>query len=155
MVNTTAHTAEGYTKREVQDARFARLGQGHMTCPFGVDYKHMVRYNVIKNCPVTPRQVTNATNIFGRNLQSTTGKTIRNRPRQVIADYVEVPRHLEEINKNVIFSATVMFVHGLGFLMTRSRSIKFITQQFVPTRTADILGYAINDVTRFYNSHDF
>jgi hypothetical protein len=74
MVNTTEHTAEGYTKREVQEARFVRLGQGRMACPSDVDYKHMVRYNVIKNCPVTPRQVTNATNIFGRNLQSTRGK---------------------------------------------------------------------------------
>ena len=96
--------------------------KGRMACPSDVDYKHMVRYNVIKNCPVTPRQVTNATNIFGRNLQSTRGKTVRNKPWQVVADYVEVPQHLKEINKNVVFSADVVFVNGLGFLMTRSTS---------------------------------
>ena len=80
---------------------------------------------------------------------------VRGRPWPIVTDYIEVPPELRELNKNVTISADVMFVNGLGFLLTMSRGIRFITQQFMPTRTAPLLGSAINDVTNFYNSHSF
>ena len=48
-----------------------------------------------------------------------------------------------------------MLVNGLDFLVTTSHNLRFLTQQYLPRRTADILSQGINDVISFYNSRDF
>jgi len=54
----------------------------------------------------------------------------------VVAEYVAVPKSVIDRNKMVTLAADVFFVDGMGFLMTVSRNIKFITAEYVATRTA-------------------
>ena len=48
----------------------------------------------------------------------------------------EIPRDFYRLNKFVTLTEDVMFVCGLPFLVTYSRSIKLTTTEFVLTRTA-------------------
>ena len=82
---------EGYTKREVTQAKEARRAQAMMGNPSEKDYKGMVSNNLIANCPISSKDVSNARTIFGPDLASIRGKTVQRAPEPVVTDYVAVP----------------------------------------------------------------
>jgi hypothetical protein len=75
-IQTVRGNYEGYTKREVTQAKEARRAQAMMGNPSEKDYKGMVSNNLIANCPITSRDVSNARTIFGPDLASIRGKTV-------------------------------------------------------------------------------
>jgi hypothetical protein len=68
FVQTVRGNMEGYTAREVEDARAARVAQAMLGHPTDRDFLGMVRSNMIENCPVTESAVVNANRIFGPDL---------------------------------------------------------------------------------------
>jgi hypothetical protein len=130
---------EGYTKREVLKAKEARRVQGLIGNPSGGDYKAMVRGNVIHNCPIAPEDITNMHAIFIPDLASIRGKTVWRTPAPVVADYVDVPQSIVQISKIMTLAVDVFFVDGTPFLITVSCRIKFITAEYMQTRTAESL----------------
>ena len=62
----------------------------------------------------------------------------------------EIPRDFYRLNKFVTLTADVMFVYGLPFLVTYSRSITYITPEFIPTRTAGQLANSLMKVVYGY-----
>ncbi len=91
FVQTVRGNYEGYTKREVIRAKEARRAQALLGSPSEKDYQGMVSGNMIKNCPISTSDVTNARAIFGPDLASVRGKTVRQAPAPVVAEYVSVP----------------------------------------------------------------
>ncbi len=91
LVQTVRGNYEGYTKREVLKAKEVRRAQAMMGNPSEKDYKTMASNNLIPECPITPTDISNARAIFGPDLPSVRGKTVRTRPAQVVGDYVAVP----------------------------------------------------------------
>ena len=49
----------------------------------------------------------------------------------------------------------VSFVHELGFLVSGSWGICFLTQQHVSVQTINTLANATNNINNFYNTHCF
>jgi hypothetical protein len=86
--------------------------------PSEKDYKTMVSNNLIPECPITSTDITNARAIFGPDLPSVRGKTVRATPVPVVADYVAVLRSLVDANKAIALVADVFFVDGIAFLLT-------------------------------------
>ena len=119
------------------------------------DFKGLVSNNMIANCPVTTTAITNARNIFGKDLASVRGKTVRWAPAPVVGDYVAVPRGVIDKNKSVTLAADVFFVDGIAFLLTVSRNIKFITAEHVATRTAKSLSKHLDRVIQVYTRAGF
>jgi hypothetical protein len=76
--------------------------------------------------------------IFGPDLASIRGKTVRQAPEPVVTDYVAVPQTLIEANKVITLAADVLFVDGTAFLLTVARRIKFVTAEHVPVRTPSL-----------------
>jgi hypothetical protein len=56
---------------------------------------------------------------------------VRNTPYAVVADYVEIPKEILDMNKAVTIAADVMFVNGIPFVVTISRKIKFTTTEYI------------------------
>ena len=56
------------------------------------DFKGLVSNNMITNCPATTTAITNPRNIFGKDLASVRGKTVRWAPAPVVGGYVAVPK---------------------------------------------------------------
>ncbi len=126
-------------KNEVLRAREAQKVQAILGNPNKKDFKGMVSSNIIPNCPITRRDITNAQNIFGPDLVGIRGKTVRQTPAPVVGDYVAIPCKLVEVNAAVTLVADVFFVNRTAFLMTILRNIRFITAEHVPVRTTKSL----------------
>jgi hypothetical protein len=76
LVQKVRRNYEGYTKKEVLQAKEARRLQAMLGNPSEKDFKGMVSSNIIPNCPITLSNVTNALKIFGPDLASVCGKTV-------------------------------------------------------------------------------
>jgi len=148
-VQTVRGNYEGHTKKDVMQAKEAQRTHAMIGNPSEKDFKGMVSGNMIKNCPVTTTDITNARTIFGPDLPSIRGKTVRRTPAPVVADYVAVPRALVEQNKVVTLAADVFF------LITVSRRIKFITAEHVQVRTATSLSKHLTRVLQVYGRAGF
>ena len=109
---------------------------------------------MIPNCPIDANDA-NAHDIWGPDLASLRGKTVRRTPAPVVAEFVAVPKSVIDHNKTVTLAADVFFVDGTGFLMTVSRNIKFITAEYVATRTAKNLSIYMDRVTQVYKRAGF
>ncbi len=115
------------------------------------DYKGLVSRNMISNCPIAPVDITNARAIFGPDLASVHGKTVRKTP--AVEDHVAVPHALVERNKVVMMAAD--FIDGMAFLVTLSRNIKFVTVEHLPVRMVTALVKHIEHVLHIYGGGGF
>jgi hypothetical protein len=59
---------EGFTKREVEEAKAAREAQAMLGHPTDREFLGMVRSHMINNCNVTNTAIHNANRIFGPDL---------------------------------------------------------------------------------------
>ncbi len=96
FVQTVRGNMEGFTKREVEEARKAREAQAMLGHPTDRDFLGMVRGGMISNCPVTANAVHNAHQIHGPDLAGIRGRTVRRPPESVTTNYVQIPRAILE-----------------------------------------------------------
>jgi hypothetical protein len=146
---------EGCTKQEILQAKEAHRGQAMLGNPSEKDYQGLVSRNLINNCPFSSSNVSNARAIFGPDLASVRGKTVRKKPAPVVGDYVAVPRMLVEANKVITLAADVFFVDGTPFLLTVGWHLKFVTAKHVPVQTATSLSKHIKQVLEVYGRAGF
>ena len=104
--------------------------------PSEKNYGVMVSSNMIKNCPIDSTDVSNARAIFGPDLASVRGKTVRRKPKSVVEEYAAVPKELVSRHKFISMAADVFFVNGIAFLLTVILKPKFVTVEHTPVRTA-------------------
>ena len=77
LVNTVKENERKYTKREVKEAKKAQRLNELIDYPSRVDMDAMLNNNLIKDCPVTPSDYRRAVDIYGVDLGSVRGKTVR------------------------------------------------------------------------------
>ena len=87
----------------------------------------MVRSNMIVSCPVTFSDVKNAKLIFGPDITSLKGKSVSRNLASVVTDYVDIPREIIELRKELEVSTEIIFINKLPFLVSISRGLKFTT----------------------------
>jgi hypothetical protein len=115
LVNTVKQNQEGFTKREFDRAKSARRALGLVGYPSPRDFKNMVRSYMIKNCNVTPNDINNAYTRFGDAIDTLRGKTVRITHDPAMADYVEIPKEILDMNRELTVAADLMFVNRLPF----------------------------------------
>jgi hypothetical protein len=115
----------------------------------------MVSSNMIKNCPVTSTDVANANTIFGPDLATLKGKTFRITPPPVAMDYVQIPKDIMSLNRNVTLAIEIMFVNGLPLLVSISRKIKFTTVEYLIGRKQHHLVNSIRKIINLYKQRGF
>ena len=77
FLTTVAKNMKIFTHRQVERAKEARRASGMDGTPSPSDFKHMVRGQSIKYCPVTNEDIFVAYRIFGTDTHSLEGKTTR------------------------------------------------------------------------------
>ena len=65
LVSTVSENCEGYTAREIEDAKRARDLYHVVGAPGIPNFKAAIRQKIIKNCPVTVEDIDRAEKIFG------------------------------------------------------------------------------------------
>ena len=73
----------------------------------------MVCSNMIENCPIDSTDVSNACAIFGQDLASVRGKTVRRKPKLIVEEYVAVLKKLVSRHKFNSMVADVFFVNDI------------------------------------------
>ena len=109
----------------------------------------MVCSNMIVNCPVTFSDVKNARLIFGPDITSLKGKSVRLNPDSVVTDYVEIPREVLHSRKELEVSTDIMFINKLPFLVRISRRLKFTTIDYLPSKNKVALVTSINKIVSY------
>ena len=77
LVNTVQDNKASYTRAEVSRAEQARALQIKIGRPSTSSFIHIVNNNLLPNCPVTKRDILAAEDIFGPDVGSLKGKTVR------------------------------------------------------------------------------
>ena len=134
LLNTVEENKTYYSKAQVKRAELARATLFKIGLPSVRDFKHLIRYNLINNCPVTLKDVDLAERIFGPSIANLKGKTTRTRPTPVRQDIVSIPEALKEPHKDVTLDIDILFVNKIPFLMSVSHNIEFVTTQCLPNR---------------------
>jgi len=127
LITTVEDNIKQLSGRDYTQAKLARSIQHRIGRPSTRDFIRYVSMNLIPNCPVSVQDIKNAEFIWGPDLGSLQGKTVRQQPRAVRITPSNIPPHIHEQYKDVTLSVDIMKVTGIPFLMTISRHIKFGT----------------------------
>jgi hypothetical protein len=57
-----------------------------------------------------------------------------------------------DINKEITITVDVMFVDGLGLMITSSRGVKFTTSEYIPTRSKANLTNSLKKCLKYTHS---
>ena len=155
LVNTVEENKSKYTERDYQRALVARRLQNTIGHKSTADLVHIVKENLLKNCPVTTADIMAAEDILGTNVQSLRGKQVRRGGQHVVIERQDVPRTIMERYKNVTLCIDIMFVNKIPFLVTISRGIKFGTVETLTDRKHPTIMSAIKHVVALYSKRGF
>jgi hypothetical protein len=144
-----------FTERQFQQAKKARDLYNALGSPRVKYFKAILQMNFIKNNPVTLADIKIAENIFGPDIGSLKGKTMRRKPSPVVSDYIKIPSELIQAQQDVVLCMDTMYINGTSFLTTISRHIMYCTTEWVPNKTAKAYRSALDNVFWLYNLAGF
>ena len=81
-MNTVEENKQIFTNRQLLEAEKARKLLHMIGFSSIAEYKNIISNNILKECPVTIGAINNAKKIFGPDLYSIQGKTIRKKPKK-------------------------------------------------------------------------
>jgi hypothetical protein len=108
-------------------------------------FEEMIQKGKIINTPITVQDYRNALKIYGSDLGAIKGKTTRTRPESIAVEIKDKPKP-----KNIVLSIDIMYFTGLPFLITVSRSIRFITASILTDRKKATILRALQQVFCVY-----
>jgi hypothetical protein len=155
MVSTVKQESEGFSKRQLEQAKRARDFQGSIGHPSTQDLKNIIKSNLIINCPVTIADIDHAEKIYGPSVPILKGKTTRQTPLSVASDYIAVPPQILSANKYVTLSGDLFFVNKIPFFSTISHHLKFTTAEHISNRKLPQLIQAAKHVRDIYAARGF
>ena len=141
LLSTVADKKSNYTTRAYDQAMLARKIQKIIGYPSTRDFMKIVDQHLIPNCPINCSDIVAAEDLFGPDVHSLKGKTVR--------------RDILSLHCVVTLCVDIMYVNKLPFLVTISRALKFGTIEFLTNRREDTIGQCIKNVMRLYGSRGF
>jgi hypothetical protein len=131
LVNTVTDNQYKYSKKSYSQAVLARKLQRIIGRPSTQEYIKILSSNLLPNRPVTPGDVITANNIFGPDIGSLKGKTVRKTQKAIIESITPIPRDIHEKYKMVTLSIDIMYINNIPFLTSISRHLRFGTVQWL------------------------
>lgn len=152
FVETVRGNMEGFTVEQVKQAKLAHDAMAMMVHPSMQRMKQLVSKNtiVIRICHLPQPTLLCLVRTGGLFKVK-----VRRKPSRMRPDLIKVPLQVYERLKLVTLTADMMFVNGLSFFITKSRGIKLITVQFLPSRTVNRLVESFYAVMRVYRRGGF
>ena len=154
-VNTVNDNKKNFTNNDYLRAVRARELQVMVGRPSDKDFIKILKTSSLPNCPVTPRDVLIANELFGPDIGSLKGKTTHRAPpivdSPVSVDLTTILKHYGEVTLCVDF----MYVNKVPLLVTLSRNIKFGTMEAVADRNKATILKCIKGVVTLYRKAGF
>ena len=111
--------------------------------------------NAIHNCPVMVEDVKITERLFGPDMLSLKGKSMRRKPKPVRKDLVEIPNKITEKHRDIELCMDTMFVNECGMLTAIDRSIRFRSVVPIDTKTQSDYYKALDVIFCQYNKGGF
>ena len=111
-----------FTAREFDQAVLARKVQKMIGRPSIRTFLNVVERNLLPNCPVTRQDILNGEMIFGPDIGSLKGKTVRRKGEHVKVVVTELPADLKPTIIDATLCCDIMFVNKIPFLPTTVHS---------------------------------
>ena len=134
LMNTVRDNMRGYSKDQIKQAKIARDLLSIIGYPSDKDFKSIIDAPMIKNCPVTVDDINRSTAIFGKDVPTLKGKTVRRKPEPVRSELIKVPAHILAKNRKVTLDIDTFYINKLPFLTTLSQHLNFATAQHILNR---------------------
>jgi hypothetical protein len=156
LLNTVSEDKAKYTISDYQRGEKARTTQRRIGRPSTKRYLELADKGRILNCDVTRQDILYAEHIFGPDIGSLKGKTVRQASDQVQSGgLVPIPAKIMEHYRKVILCVDVMKVNKIPFLVTISRALKFGTTAWLKNAKITTIMSAITDVRNIYLKRGF
>ena len=151
VVSTVEENIKGLTKREVEQAKLARQLQIRLGYPSVSDILEGIKNGRILNSPVLKQDFKNAIRIWGKDLGSIKGKTIRTKPDRVIVETINV-----SVDKEVVLCADIFYISGIcKFLLSISLRLTLLIATHLKDRTEASVREALMAHVSIYKSRGF
>jgi hypothetical protein len=155
MVTTVEQNKAKYTKSDYLQAVLARKIQGIIGRPGTKEFACIVKDGLLPNCPITPKDIEAAEDIFGKDIGAIKGKTTRQAPERVRMTGVTLPTELLDRYKTVTLCGDIMFVNKIPFFVSISRNLKFGTAEMIANRQQKTVFNAVEHVCKLYRGRGF
>ncbi|GAX19421.1 hypothetical protein FisN_4Lu403 [Fistulifera solaris] len=150
MVTTVQQKMSGYSARAYNAAVRARTIQNIMMYPSDRQLEEIVDHNLIKNLDVTRSDIQAANDIFGPNVGSLYGKTVRKASPRVQSMANGIPADIQSKCKNIVLGIDILFVNKVPFFITTSRDLHFGTVEDLNNRQIPTVSAALEQVVKLY-----
>ena len=155
LLQTVKENKQFYTNRQIARANLARKLYHNIGTPSIADFKAIIRMNAISNCPITIEDINIAEHIYGKDIGSLKGKTVRSKPVPVIRDYVVIPKELIMKHEQIELAIDLMFLHKIPFLTSISKNIMYRTAQPLEDKSPASYRSALDTIFCVYNYAGF
>jgi hypothetical protein len=155
LVQTINENSQFFTPRQIEAAKRARNLYEMIGRPSYADFMTIIRNSLLQNVNVTLRDVEHAERIFGKELGSIQGKTVRTLPDVVVTDYIKVPPDILELHCNVTISMDIMNIDRIQFLITTSRDIQFTTVDRLESKDKQSIMSSVQRLVNLYKKRGF
>ena len=89
--------------------------QAGLAFPSNQDMRWALQSNLIKDCPLTVKDMTTAMKVWGPSIAMLKSKTVRTTPPAVRQDVIEIPREIRECHKDVTLTIDIFFDNKIPF----------------------------------------
>jgi hypothetical protein len=117
--------------------------------------KWAIQLNLIKDCPVTVKDMGMAIKVWGPSIAMLKGKTVRTRPPLVRQDVIEIPKEIWELHKDVTLTIDIFFDNKIPFFTTYSLVICFLLVTHLSNRKALTIFDALKSMCGYYLQQGF
>ena len=156
FINTVEDNERKYHRREVDKAKKARTLYTLLNRPSRRSFERYVATNQIINCPITVEDVKRFFHIYGPDVATLRGKTVKksgsSSPSHVPS---RLPQDMLSHHRDVTLCGDLFFVQGMPFLHTISRKIHFRTATPLPNRYKSSILDHLQPIIQLYNSRGF
>jgi hypothetical protein len=139
-----------FSNRQVARADKACSLYASLGFPSKQDFLWILRFNQIKDCPVTVEDAMAAYKIWGPSVATLKGKTVRKKPEPVKTETVYIPKEIRELHKEMTLTINIFFVNQIPFFVTLSRVLYFTTVTHLPNRSLGEIFKALKGIFYYY-----
>lgn len=155
MVSTVAENVKSFTRREVKRAEAARRLMAIIGRPSETQMCDILNGRQLSNCDVKAQDVINARRIFGPDVGSLKGKTVRQKEPHVELSITPIPEDIMERHRQLVVCFDIMYVNGIAFLVSISRALKFCTAEALANRKAETILTGMQRIKTTYSRRGF
>jgi hypothetical protein len=152
---TVESNMASFTKKQLHDAGLVRNLQAGLAFPSNQDMKWALQSNLIKDCPLTVKDMATAMKVWGPSIAMLKGKTVRTTPPAVRQDVIEIPREIRECHKEVTLTIDIFFVNQIPFFCTYSLVICFLSVTHLGNRKITTIFKVLKAMCNYYLQKGF